>query len=851
MNTQKKLSLTAALALLLSLLLTALPLSALAEAPVEDVNRFNVVLVVDKSGSLRDVRGHGTDPDGLRFDALRMFLGLLTESGNNVGAVVFDEQIRYVSEPKAVNSMEEKKELIREIEAYSPSYDTDIGTAVYTATELLRDMQEENDLPCMIMLFSDGQTDFTSGDRWGQKRKSWAVADEALAAAKEAGITINGILLNVDEIAKNGKIEFQLYTHGTNGSFEEVTRPEDLSKAFQRFYSIVNNTVYTGAQRVAFTDAGEAEIFFTVPNFGVEEVNVIIEGEDLRGKDGEERVEIAITRPGGESYDFAGHDLESTRYRLVKIPAPDLGIWDVRLKGQSEDWVDVTMVCNASLQVTLDGEAPAGGYRINTPYTFTAQITDPAEPQLTAEQFGALKVVLAREELSTGKVREYEMTMEDGVFVPTENISFPRAGMYSLRAVVGLGDFKVCSDPLTFGVVTAPLVAQVSSIRDMLRYGQFHNGVWELELDPLFGADRDSELNYTLSDELDGRLSEQDGILRLHLQDATPVSFSVTAKDPADQSAQIAFSVSAPPVTAKASLIADVVQLGSFNGPQWEADLTELFDEPKDTPLEYVISDDPRGIASIEDGVLKVDMSDSSQPLSFSLTATDKTDQSARIRFNLTLPIVEAKVPRVTNMMKLGTLQDYEWELPLDGLFYDPKGLPLTYALSDDLGGAVTLRDNVVHVDFHELRKADFSVSATNPLGSEAVIPFTLRVPGPSVLVSGITETVKTGLFQEKVWTRSTDGWFSDPKGTALTYTLSDDYAGAVKLENGELTVNMKGLKKASFSVKATDEYNLTSEVPINLTEKNMTLIYLLWALLILLGIGAVAAGVVFFLRRR
>ena len=46
-------------------------------------NHFNVMLVVDATGSMRH-----SDPTGLRYDSLRLFLGLLTEKGNNVGAVV-------------------------------------------------------------------------------------------------------------------------------------------------------------------------------------------------------------------------------------------------------------------------------------------------------------------------------------------------------------------------------------------------------------------------------------------------------------------------------------------------------------------------------------------------------------------------------------------------------------------------------------------------------------------------------------------------------------------------------------------------------------------------------------------
>ena len=289
MTIQKKIC-AAALVLLFSLsLLLGLPGSARAEAPGDAVNRFNVVLVVDKSGSLRNQRGHGTDPDGLRFDALRLFLGLLTESGNNVGAVVFDERIRYEAALEPLDGMEQKKALIRELEYYTPGYDTDIGSAVLRATELLTGMREENGLPCMILLFSDGMTDFTTDDISGRKLRSWAIADQALETAKAQGIVINGILLNVDGIAEGGRIEFQLYTHGTHGAFEEVSRPEDLAAAFRRFYAIINNARYTGSERVSFSEQGEAEYRFLVPSFGVEEVNVVVEGEHLRAGDSDDR----------------------------------------------------------------------------------------------------------------------------------------------------------------------------------------------------------------------------------------------------------------------------------------------------------------------------------------------------------------------------------------------------------------------------------------------------------------------------------------------------------------------------------------------------------------------------------
>lgn len=843
MTMAKKLT---AAALTLLLVLPVLPGAARAEWSRTELRRYNVVLVVDKSGSLVCANESGSDPDGLRYDALRLFLGLLTEGGNNVGAVVFDDFVRYEAGVKPLEGMEAKKAFIHTIEGYYPRDDTDIGRAMLRATELLRDMSEENDLPCMILLFSDGMTDFETGDIQAKRQESYARAQQALNAAQEEGIVISGILLNVDGAAERGRGEFQVYTRGTGGEFEEVTKPEDLATAFRRLYHIINGTVYTGAQRVAFSESGEAEIYFTVPSFGVEEVNIIVEGEALRRDRGGESVDMEILHPSGQGFEIAGHELDSARYRLVKLPDPDLGIWRVRLRGTPEDWVDVTMVCNASLEVALWDENPEDVFKTLRPYSFSATVEDPGVERLSEEQLGELKAVLVREELATGAVREYEMRLEDGGFVPVEAVSFPKNGGYRLSAVVSLGDFKVRSEPLDFIVELTPLAPVVESITDMLEWGRFRDGLWELELSELFDVDEGSEVQYTLSDDHEGLLSIEDNVLRARLRDARPFSFTVTAEDQMGQRAEIAFELEVPKVTAVNGYVSDITALGSYQNDIWEAELSELFTDPKGGEPEYELSSDCGGAVVMEDGVLRANLKDSA--LSFTLTATDFTGQSAATVFDLSVPTVTAKFDQVTNIMRLGRLSDFEWELPLEGLFVSSEGLPLSYTLSDDCGGAVRIEDGVLRVDFHELREAAFELSAANPLGREAVIPFTLKVPGPAASVGGIEETVKTGLFQEDVWERRLDGLFGDPKGGRLSYALSDDFGGAAEIAGGMVRVNMKGLKKADFTLRATDEYGLSAEIPVALRERNMTVVYLLCALAALMVIG-VPTGI--FLRRR
>ena len=232
------------------------------------------------------------------------------------------------------------------------------------------------------------------------------------------------------------------------------------------------------------------------------------------------------------------------------------------------------------------------------------------------------------------------------------------------------------------------------------------------------------------------------------------------------------------------------------------------------------------------------------------LTATDLMGQSANISFDLKIPHVTATTARVDNMLTQGRLGDHLWEMEVDTLFTDPKGCPLVLSLSDDQEGCVTLTDGLVQVDLHELREAAFTVSATDIFGARAEVPFALRVPGPTASVSSISETIKTGPFQDGTWERELASLFREPKGTALTYTLSDDFGGKVQLTDGRLKADCRGLKTASFTVTATDEYGLSAEIPVTLTEKNMTARYALYGLGGLIPIASLI-GLAVYLRRK
>ena len=988
-----------------------------AEENFSQANRYNVALVVDKSGSLRNVDGVGTDPDGLRFDALRLFLGLLTEKGNHVGLIAFDEAIRFDSGLQSISSMADKEALVEAVEVLGTSYDTDIGSAVLHASEMLSGMRESNGLPCVIMLLTD-VTDFAP-DKPVQilKERSSAAAQKALEIAQKEGITIHGLLLNVDGRSINGEEEIRYFTDGTRGQLETVSSPEDLTAAFARFYSIINRTEYDGSHRIAFPEQGEVEARFPVPGFGAEEVNIVIECDhgSVRPED------ICVIAPDGQEYGIEGHILETSRFLLLKIPEPQAGEWEITLKGNPGDTVDVCMIYNASMSVSLISDTD-NAFEVLKPLCLKAFVSD-TDGNVTGDRLKNIVCTLAVTDLSTGATTTYPMTAEDGNYSCI--LTFDQGGEYELKAIVDLHDFEVLSNVLAADIAVPSPTAAHDAVSDFTELGSLHDNLWELPLDGLFEDPKGGEFSYTLSDTLDGAAEIEDGVLRVDLRklgenasfsvlatdsyglsaalpidfvvslpeaklaevssvsDAgavtdnvwevpladlfddpaggglaytlndpsgaaeivdgvlrvklgQPAAFSVTATDSRGLSTSLPFDLSVDLPEAKLERISDPFTIGQFRNNVWELDLQDcfesaqgadltyaitgnpgdavtienntlrvipgaldgaasfsvtatdsnglavtlpfelgftaptanstslslsdgeisggnwalplegLFNDPAGQGLQYTLSDDFGGKVTIENSVLHADLSELGENTSFILTAADSLGQSSQLSVELTPAFPEAKSDQISDPLAAGRFENDYWELPLASLFDDPAGGDLRYSVSDDLGGKVTIEDNILRVRPEGDETAAFILTAENAQGLQAQLPFDLRFPAPAAKSDGISDAVKTGLFQKGSWELHLPELFEDPKQTSLEYSLSDDLGGAMKIEDETLQAECRGIGEADVTVRATDPLGLSAELPVKLVEQNMTWIILMIALLVLLLLIAL-----FFLRKR
>ena len=138
------------------------------QAADTDEHRMNVVFVLDQSGSMAK-----TDANALRYEAVDLFLGLATETGNYMGAVVFDDSIVLQRDITEISGKESKQELSDSIKAAKSFGDTNIGMAIELATQMLQNSGNPN-LRSAIILLSDGNTDLpkdTTGQALAEQEK--------------------------------------------------------------------------------------------------------------------------------------------------------------------------------------------------------------------------------------------------------------------------------------------------------------------------------------------------------------------------------------------------------------------------------------------------------------------------------------------------------------------------------------------------------------------------------------------------------------------------------------------------------------------------------------------------------
>lgn len=352
-----------------------LPIGAASEG--ETTNRYNIVFVNDESGSMTY-----SDDQKFRYEAIRRFVALMAQEGNRIGSVSFNEGIIDTFPMADITGFTDKTEFVDHISQFSPEGNvgmTNVGLALKTAVELL-DSGRNTELPSIIILLTDGDTQMPSEK---EKEVSLEQKADAIEVARKAGYNIYSICLGGGAHEK----ELEQISFATGGEFEIVRKAEDLEEVQMMFYKIIFNALTDDAAEAVIGADGKATQSFEVPGIGVEELNIIIEGE---------MSDCSLEDPNGKVYDGAA--LKSITmigkdFRLIKVTDPIGGRWTATAYGDAGVKIKFKPLYNSSFYINTSMQT-LSEYKIGDFVTFKAVICDKNGPVTDTSRYGGFKGTL-------------------------------------------------------------------------------------------------------------------------------------------------------------------------------------------------------------------------------------------------------------------------------------------------------------------------------------------------------------------------------------------------------------------------------------------------------------------------
>lgn len=351
--------------------------SAITAMDREVANRYNIVFVNDESGSMIS-----SDEKEFRYEAIRRFVALMAQDGNRIGSVSFNERIVDIFPMTDVTSFDDKTEFVDHISQFSPQGNvgmTNVGLALKTAVELL-DSGRNAELPSIIILLTDGDTQMPSEK---EKEVSLAQKADAIEAARKAGYSIYSICLGD---GAHGK-ELKQISSATGGEFEIVRKAEDLEDVQVMFYKIIFNALTDDEAEVVIDRTGKATQSFEVPGIGVEELNIIIEGEASK---------CSLEDPDGRVYgsdELKSITMVGKDFRLIKVTNPVGGKWTATAYGNAGVKIKFKPLYNSSFYINTSMDS-VPEYQIGDFVSFEAVICDQNGPVTDTSRYGGFRGIL-------------------------------------------------------------------------------------------------------------------------------------------------------------------------------------------------------------------------------------------------------------------------------------------------------------------------------------------------------------------------------------------------------------------------------------------------------------------------
>ena len=487
-------------ALSVLLLLPVLFTSAYAENQTGAAKRWNIMLVVDGSGSL--FSGPTTDPDGLRYEAIDDLLGILQDNGNNVGAMVFsanpgrddsDEGMRkgirlntgMISfDGKAPDGGDPKDYINSQLRNapmdYGTGGTTDIGTALLVAEETLEALQKKNGLESIVFLFTDGVTELNYTNTYEKSIQNMHKAEQKMC---ENNIKLCGVFLNKDNRSNSTEVRDMVCAANGIASntlelgdiYIEIADSASCHSAMEQFMRLLG---YSTSDPIPVPGV----ISFRVPGTGAEEANIRIYSTngDTLPKD----LSVSITAPDGTV--FSGATVEAIcrsgrTFKNYKLVNPESGTWTIAVNTDDKDSVGVVceLVFTMDKEAAMETEPSASELHSNMEVKVTGYLTQNGVRVTDLSEYREYTCTLFLRDLATNEEISYEI-QPDNRDQFSRMIQLDRYGNFEAFIEFTCDSICIQSEPEVWSLGNN--VPAVYSDKLNIKYGLFLSDLYKYDL---------------------------------------------------------------------------------------------------------------------------------------------------------------------------------------------------------------------------------------------------------------------------------------------------------------------------------------------------------------------------------
>lgn len=313
---------------------------------------IDVAIVMDTSGSMV-----ASDKDRISIEAAKMFVDMEKTVDVNLALMEFSDGVR-TEGLLPINNQENKEVLKGKLDkiTYVNNAETDTGAALKEAVSLLATL--ENDHKKTVVLFTDGCTQVSNGMRTTEQ--SMTDVTEAVQSAAEKGFPIYTVGLNSDGSVNEDQLR---YISGTSsGKTLIATEVSQLPSFFNEIFKDLGNIKEIQIGDL-WSNGMYQSVEIPIENDNIMEANIVIlsdiEIEDLRLYEPDTGAMVTFDQ---KKYVFTS----SSRYSLVKLVAPESGIWRLEVKGVTGHQIRISLIYNydANLIVSVSQKEALKGDEI-------------------------------------------------------------------------------------------------------------------------------------------------------------------------------------------------------------------------------------------------------------------------------------------------------------------------------------------------------------------------------------------------------------------------------------------------------------------------------------------------------